>query len=100
MKRVYTHIQKLELRMIEMREAGHTRQEIADGLGLSKVQVKNWINRHNKSRAKLESGIPPKRRGRPRKKEITSEEDYRYEIKRLRMENELLRGFLQFTGRR
>ena len=30
----------------QMRRDGLTRQEIADSLGLTKVQIKNWINRY------------------------------------------------------
>ena len=31
-----------------MRKEGATRQKIADRLGLSKPQIKNWINRYNR----------------------------------------------------
>ena len=70
----YTHMQGLEKEILAMREAGATRQEIADCLGLSQVQIKNWINRYNRRQA--------------------------YEIQRLQMENKLLRDFLQFTERK
>ncbi len=100
MKRTYTHIKAVEDQIIELRQIGKTRQEIADELGLTKQQIKGWIKRHNKSQARLAAGLPPKHRGRPRKNEPTSEEEYKYEIKRLKMENELLRDFLRLTGRR
>lgn len=48
MKRQYPHIKKMEPEIIKMREQGKTRQEIADGLGLTKTQIKNWVRRHNK----------------------------------------------------
>ena len=99
-KRKWTNIKALEGLIIEMREAGKTKQEIADALSLDKVQVKNWINRYNRKQARMETGLPPKRRGRPRKREMTSEEEYKYEIRRLKMENELLRDFLSLTGRK
>lgn len=35
-KRVYTHIDPIEPLVLSMREAGLTRQEISDGLGLIK----------------------------------------------------------------
>ncbi|WP_242962227.1 imidazolonepropionase, partial [Faecalibacterium sp. An192] len=79
-----------------------TRQEIANQLGLSKVQIKNWINRYNRKQTKLEAGIFPKPKGRPRKGgepgDIIAEQAY--EIRRLKMENELLRDFLQSTERK
>jgi len=37
-----------EQNIIQLREAGKSRQEIADTLGLTKVQIKNWINRYNR----------------------------------------------------
>jgi transposase len=95
MKRNYTHIKVLEMEIIELRETGKGRKEIAEELGLTEVQVKNWINRYNKRDSKL-----PKRRGRPRTRPLTSEEEKDKEIKRLKMENELLRDFLQLHGRR
>jgi len=100
MKREYGHIKVLETQLRELREAGKSRQEIADAFGMNKIQIKNWINRENRAKAKLEAGIPPRQRGRPRKHERTSEEEYKFEIKRLKMENALLRDFLQLAGRR
>ncbi len=47
-KRKWTNIKAVEELIAEIREAGKTRQEIAEALGLGKVQIKNWINRHNK----------------------------------------------------
>ena len=101
-KRKYTHIQELEEEILRMRQEGGTRQEIADRLGLNKSQIKNWITRYNRRQAKLAAGIHPRPKGRPRKndtpRDIVAEQAY--EIRRLRMENELLRDFLQSTGRR
>ena len=101
-KRKYTHIKEIETELLAMREAGYTRQEIADQLGLEKEQVKNWIIRYNRKQARLAAGLVPKHRGRPRKnsapKDIVSEQQY--EINRLKMENELLRDFLQSVERK
>ena len=101
-RRKYTHIQELEEGILSMRQKGATRQEIADQLGLSKSQIKSWINRYNRKQAKLEAGIPLRPQGRPRKsdepRDIVAEQAY--EIRRLRMENELLRDFLRSTGRK
>lgn len=101
-KRKYTHIKEIETELLAMREAGYTRQEIADQLGLEKEQVKNWISRYNREQARLAAGLVPKHRGRPKKnsapKDIVSEQQY--EINRLKMENELLRDFLQSVERK
>lgn len=62
-KRKRTNIKALETEIIKMRKVGRTRQEIADTLGLEKVQIKNWISRYNREQACLVAGLPPKRRG-------------------------------------
>lgn len=100
-KRKYTHIQVLEREILVMREAGATRQEIADHLGLTKREVKDWINRYNRRQAKLAAGIQPRTKGRPRKgiKFVSKEAEQAYEIQRLQMENKLLRDFLRSAGR-
>lgn len=97
MKRTWTNVSAQETEIEAMRDAGKTRQEIGDALGLSKKQIKNWINRNNKKEARREAGIPPKVRG--RKATVTLQE-YKYENKRLKMENQLLRDFLRAAGRR
>ena len=97
--------------IIAMREAGKTRQEIANELGLTKEQIKNWVNRYNKKLKKQAEGIPTLPTGRPRKDyELTDENRVDYykrqlrlsesENKRLKMENELMRDFLSLTGRK
>ena len=99
-KRTYTHIKELENIIISMREAGMTRQEIADDLGLTKDQIKSWVTRYNRRNKKIVEGIVLKPKGRPRKYPLDSKEAYEREIIRLRMENKLLRDFLQSTERK
>ena len=89
-KRKYTKMDKYATEIAAMHEEGQTRQEIADALGLDYDQVANWIKRNNRKKRKLTQGITPKPKGRPKKQS---------EIEQLRMENKLLRDFLQFTGR-
>lgn len=100
-KRKRENIKVLGTEINAMREAGKTRQEIADHFGLDKIQIKNWINRYNKEVARMEAGVAPRPKGRPRKdaapRDIAAEQAY--EIKRLRMGNQLLRDFLRLTGR-
>ena len=89
-KRKYTKMDKYAAVIATMREEGRTRQEIADTLGLEYDQVASWIKRNNRKKRNLAQGIIPKPKGRPRKQP---------EIEQLRMENKLLRDFLQFTER-
>ena len=89
-KRKYTKMDKYAAQIAGMRDEGRSRQEIADALGLEYDQAANWINRNNRKERNLAQGITPKPKGRLRKQS---------EIEQLRMENKLLRDFLQFTGR-
>ena len=102
MSRKYTKIALLENEIQAMHAAGKTRREIAESLGLEKKQIENWVNRHNRKERRLNAGILPKRKGRPRKNLISENivEVQAAEIKRLKMENELLRDFLQSVGRK
>lgn len=102
MSRKYTKIALLENEIMAMRTAGKTRREIAESLGLKEVQIKNWVNRHNRKERRLNAGILPKRKGRPRKNPVSGDivEMQAAEIKRLKMENELSRDFLLSVGRK
>ena len=99
-KRKYTHVEEYEPVILQMREEGKTRREIAESLGLEKEQIKGWLNRYNRKQAKIAAGIPSKPKGRPRKRPLSSKEEYEKEIARLQMENQLLRDFLRFTERK
>ena len=99
-KRSYTHINLIEEEIIAMREAGKSRREIAEHFGLEIAQIKWWINRYNRKRKKLEAGIVLSPKGRPRKDGKTPQQKEKTELERLRMENKLLRDFLQLTGRK
>lgn len=98
-KRKWTDIKALEPEIVAMRKAGKTRQEIADHLGLSKKQIINWVTRYNKEQVALAMGITPKPKGRPRKDGQPPHQGEAAELKRLRMENRLLRDFLRLAGR-
>ena len=99
-KRNYTHFRELEPQIIAMREEGMSRTQIAEELGLTWKQVDNWVVRYNKRMSILASGMPSKRKGRPRTRPLTTTEEYEKEIARLEMENKLLRDFLQLTERK
>ena len=96
-KRKWTNMKVIEAEIVEMRKAGKTRQEIAEHFGLSKKQIVDWVTRYNKEQAKLSKGILPRKRGRPRKDGQPPHEDEATELKRPRMENQLLRDFLRYT---
>ena len=100
-KRNWTNVQAKEPLIIAMREAGMTRQEIADELGLTKQQIKWWVSRYNRRKAALQHQQPePKAKGRPRKDGQPPKQNIETEIRRLRMENTLLRDFLQSIERK
>ena len=84
-------------KILKMREEGSTRQEIAEILGLEKSQIKEFIKRHNR---KQKAGISePKRKGRPRTRPLTTQEEMSLRIKELEREVSLLRSFLHAAGR-
>lgn len=88
--------------MLEMLAQGKTQREVAEHFGFTdKYVVKGFVKRHRRKEERIEAGIMPRPKGRPRKDaasiDINKEKDY--EIKRLKMENELLRNFLSVVGR-
>ena len=101
MSRPYTHGQVVEKEMLEMKAAGKTNREIAEYFGFKdKYVVKRWVKRYNRRMREMEAGIMPRRRGRPLKEYVPTEQEKENEIRRLKMENELLRDFLRLAGRR
>lgn len=102
-KRKYTHIQVLLPEIKGMVAEGKTQREVAEYYGFQDKQVvKRLLERERRKERKLEAGVLPRPKGRPRKdsapRDLVAEQAY--EIQRLRMENKLLRDFLHFTGRR
>ena len=111
MPRNYRHIKEYELEILELKSQGKTNREICETFGFEIKQLKNFINRYNTNQRKLEAGIAIKRKGRPPKDYVVTEQDkvaeLRYilarkeaKIKSLEMENELMRDFLSLTGRK
>ncbi len=98
-KRKYTKIQVLEPEMVSMQEAGKTHREIAEQFGLERSQVKKCLKRRRNRQRKEAAGIQPKPKGRPRKDGQPPHQSESAELKRLRMENQLLRDFLERVGR-
>ena len=98
-KRKYTHLKAVEGFILAMRQDGMNLHEIADELGLSHKQLRNWSYRQNLERRNLLKGMAPKPKGRPRKDGQPPQQYTQKELGRLRMENKLLRDFLQSTER-
>ena len=99
----YTHVQMLLPEIEAMIAEGKRQREVAEYFGSKdKYVVKRLLNRQREKRRKLEAGIVPRPKGRPRKdaapRDVATEQAY--EIARLRMENKLLRDFLQFAERK
>ena len=111
MARKYEHISKYEREILELKAQGLTKREIGEQLGFSYKQIHNFITRYNSKQRKIEAGIALKAKGRPPKDyEITEDmkiNELKYiiarkdsKIKRLEMENELMRDFLSLTERK
>ena len=111
MPRSYRHIKEYENEIIELKSQGLTLREIGNKYGFTYEQVHNFISRYNERQRKIEAGIALKRKGRPPKDFVVTEEDKIAElkyilarkdakIKTLEMENELMRDFLSLTERK
>ena len=116
MPRSYRHIQQYGKEMVELKEEGMTVKEIGAKFGLTYEQTHDFFKRRNRKQRELEAGIAIKRKGRPRKngaelppsvQQLSKLTQLQYElarkeaeIKRLEMENELMRDFLSLTERK
>ena len=111
MAREYGHIEGYEKEIIQLCEEGKTLRQISEILGFSYKQMRDFKTRYNKKRRKIAAGIAIKKKGRPAKDSVVTEEDklavLRYKlarkdarIKQLEMENELMRDFLSLTERK
>ena len=97
----YTHVQALLPEIRAMEAAGKTKREIAEHFGIrEKYVVKQLLTRERRKEKKIMEGIMPRPKGRPRKGSQTPQQREKAELEYLRMENKLLRDFLQLTGRK
>lgn len=113
MAREYRHLQMYEKEILELREQGLTQREIASRFGVSYEKMHDFFKRYNRKQRKLAAGIVIQPKGRPRKdgaplppsvQQLSKVAQLQYElaskdryIKRLEMENELMRDFLSLT---
>lgn len=111
MARSYRHIEEYEKQILELKEKGLSQREIGEKLGFSKEQIKGFLRRNRVKQQKLEAGITLKKKGRPPKDYVVTNQDKVAElkyilarkeakIKSLEMENELMRDFLSLTERK
>lgn len=101
MARKYTKMEHITEAVLKLQEQGKTKREIGEMYGLTKEQIKNLLYRYRSKENKIveTNKLTPKRKGRPRKKPITTKREMELEVSKLKMENELLRDFLQSIGR-
>ena len=102
-KRNYTHVQMLLPEIKAMLAEGKTQREVAEYYGFREKQVvKRLLERERRKERKLEAGIRPRPKVRPRKDAAPGDvvAEQACELQRLRMENKLLRDFLRFTERK
>ena len=111
MPREYRHMEEYEEEIIRLYEEGRTLREIGEKFGFSYKQMRNFKTRYNEKQRKIAAGIAIRKKGKPSKDTVVTEEDkladLRYKlsrkearIKQLEMENELMRDFLSLTGRK
>ena len=94
MPRKYQHVQLMLPQIKEMLQQGMTQKEVEEALGLTGYRpIHELLKRERKKELQ---GIQ-KQRGRKPAKTL---QEYKYENKRLRMENELLRDFLSLAERK
>ena len=98
-KRKYTRLKNLEPEIIKMREEGMCKREIAEHFNLTSEQVKELLKRYRRRERKLASPSMPQPKGRPHKDGQPPMQDPQTELECLRMENKLLRDFLQSMER-
>ena len=116
MPREYIHVSKYKNEILELKAQGLTMKEIGEKLGLNYKQIDNFFFRYKTNQQKLSSGIALKKNVRPYQKDgelppsiqkLSKLTQRQYElackdryIKRLEMENELMRDFLSLAERK
>ena len=111
MPREYRHIQQYENEIINLWNDGKSLREIGEKFGFTYKQMREFKTRYNRKQKKLAAGIALKKKGRPPKDYVVSEDnkiaELKYilarreaKIKSLEMENELMRDFLSLTERK
>ncbi len=109
-------MKEFEKELIEYFEQGHTLRETGEKFGFTYKEMRAFKTRYNKKQREPTAGIILKPTGRPRKdgtalppsiQQLSKLKQLQYDldrkekqIKRLEMENELMRDFLSLTERK
>ena len=99
MARKYTKIELLSDEIFRLKEQGKTHREIGDLYGLTKEQIKGFVNRQNRKQRLLKQGYVPRPKGHPRKNSLDESTILQNELIELRMKVDVLRNFLYAIGR-
>lgn len=83
--------------IVRKHKEGISTRELSEEYGKPFKTIKNMYEREARKKRRQEAGVPSKQRGR---KAAVSLAEYKYENKRLKMENALLRDFLHLAGRK
>ena len=116
MPREYRHIKLYEKEIFELKEQGLSQRQIGEQLGIPYEKIHDFFKRYNRNQRKISTGAGLKGKGRPHKngtglppsvQQLSKLTQLQYElamkerhIKRLEMENELMRDFLSLTERK
>ena len=99
-KRKYTNLQILLPEIKGMIAEGKSHREIEEHFGLTGERpIHHLLKQEHRREKKLEAGVVQRPKGRPRKDGQPPKQNIETEVKRLRMENKLLRDFLQSVER-
>lgn len=100
-KRKYTKLKVLLPEIRAMLAEGRSHREIEEHFGLTGERpVHHLLKQEHRREKKLAEGGTVRPKGRPRKDGQPPHQSIETEIKRLRMENKLLRDFLQSVERK
>ena len=100
-KRKYTNLQILLPEIKGMIAEGKSHREIEEHFGLTGERpIHHLLKQERRREKKLEAGVVQRPKGRPRKDGQPPKQNIETEVKRLRMENKLLRDFLQSIERK
>ena len=95
----YTKIELLSDEIFRLKEHGKTHREIGDLYGLTKEQIKGFVNRRNRKQRLLKQGYVPRPKGLPRKNALDERTLLQNELIVLRMKVDVLQNFLCAIGR-